>query len=972
MARRGISGSGDYSGTFASLYSYNRDSQKAQQDAADADAADKWSNGLMTDDEWLAYIRTRIDAEGANPKKQESWITALRKYSTTIADKQAEQAYESGGTINELIAHYQTRLTGMQKESNEYREVQAHLNDLLDKRAGNDVSDQADDIIAGINKGTKTYGDLQHLLRSALDDSRPNSDLRNSLEKQLKQVNETVRSNKLEGSFEKLQYRYDAKQISGRTYAAKLRSMAQQFKVNDPKRYFQILEAAVQLDQNGGGLKGSGGGHRGGGGKKAINQTIDSIQADRNNTQALIEQFESGAPRGVDPATGAVVVFNEAKVKELDKKLVSTFDKLAAAYTSKGDLSAAANTQKSRAKFIATSVVSHNTYAVEDSRRELMVSTSKLLDDALGSPDPTRAMQTVRFVAKQWDDFSTGLTKVKVPAKRDYSGGEMPYNRDDTFGGAKGQMDQVDPNLTSDSSMFAAALKALSTPGIDDASALAALQSLQTLTGRTSASGDPTSSPFVALATRALEVNSRQQGLTTGDLIRVATPGGLVWARTEEISVSAPDPMNPSNAVQTIKKVPTQYKDGSGKWQDLPVDGKKSKLVDIFVDINGHPTKVSAIAQLTSPQGFDGWVAGASKTINGVKLIAGQPLTSEQLKRVAGSKSLGDLKQAGVLETAPIFNSWLVTTPAYTDSNGVRHESESWNQDPETGAWYKGALPVRGVQRDEYGMVKYDQNGAMIDWKSYASDYGVPAPYAGSTPQEMQNLLNSGAVDVSGLKSRDLTGAVSDEPGKFDSSYWDSSAANLNLKGADAGGSWWSDEDRKARTDKIKVQEQNRLISERKDSDSNPMAAGIISAVSGLAKAFGINLDGFAPKKPMDTGSSTAEYDRWSHMGDFMAAKQKAAATSSAPVVKQAPPTASGPSLAVDLDIKLPGKAKDDKFVPHVAPNRRPEKDDVVVKLPPKKTPKSPARKPTQAPTTYEGGHYHVGGDLPSGLGGAR
>jgi hypothetical protein len=910
VARRGFGGSGDYSSFFSGLYSFNKNEAQAREAAADQDAADRWANGLMSDDEWLSYIRAAIDREAGSPKDQQRWITALRKYSTLIADKQAEQAYESGGSINDLIAHYEQRLAGMVKDSNEYRETQLRLNDLMDFRAGEQISEKAEAIIDGINAGTKTYQDLKALFVEALATSRPNSDLKKQLEDQLDKVNETIRVNKLEGEFEKNQYEYDAGKISGKTYAARLRAQAQQFKDNDPKRYYQILQAAVTLERNAPGVKGSGGGGGGGGGgssSKSINKSIDAIQADRNGLQSLIAQYESGAKRGVDPMTGAVVVFSPEKVKELDRQLLSQFDRLTAAYETKGDLSAAANTQKAKMAFVSENIVGHNTLAADDASRELMVSTSKLLQTALDNPDPTRAMSTVQYVAKQWSTFATSLTKTTITT--DAYAGDKSRNlpaeaAEQAFGGEKGLLDLVDPELISRAEAFSAAMSTLATPGLDDASASAALESLE-------ARGGGQSSPFVKLGASALEINGRQQGLMTGDIVRIATSNGLTWARTETMTVDAPDPMNPANMVQVQQKVPTLVRTPGGTWEPLKVDGQKTKLVDVFVDVNGTPTKMQAIATLTSPTGFDAWVAGSTKAVNGVQLVKGQPLTEEQLKKIANGKPLDYLKAIGLLDSATVMPAWKVTVPGYTDKYGNQRGAESWSQDPTTGVWYKGSLPIRGVQRDEYGMVKFTKDGAAIDWRSYAGEIGVPAPYAGANAKAMQDLLNSGVVDVSGLRGRDLLGRpVDDQPLRLDSAYWD-----RTFPPAEGRDSWWKDDERKARADTIKIQNNKRREAQFGEPVKEPnrdLLSTIIEGASELASAFGINLNGIIrPAEDKFDAQSTAkaEGERWAAMGDWYAKQAKQASV--APTVRLPDPktTASGPALKAEINLPTPKTA---------------------------------------------------------------
>lgn len=968
MARRGLGGSGDYSSYFAGLYNFNRNEGKARQDAADQDAADRWANGLMSDAEWLAYIATAINREAGDPKRQQQWITAQRKYSSLIADKQAEQAYESGGPISDLIAHYQERMSHMVKDSNEYRETSLRVNDLLDQRSADSLSDAAEAMVKQINAGKKTYGDLKALLQDSLKNTRPNSDLRKSIEKQIGDIDETLRTNKLEGSFEKLQFEYDAGKISGGTYAHKLRQMAGQFKDNDPKRYYQILEAAVALEKQGaagggsggsgggGGRRGGSGGGSGGGGgrsKKSINASIDLLQAKRNNLQSLVEQFESGASRGVDPGTGQVVVFNDGVVHDIDTKLVRIFDQLSAAYTEKGDKSAAANTQKSKSYFLTQHAVAHNTFAVQDTRRELMTASGKLLDDALDDPDPAKGLNKVNEVARNWELFHKSLTE-KAEKSANYGGDirrRLPGESGETYynGKPKAQVDQVDPAVANEAAAFSAALRTIANPAVTDEEAAAAMTTLRSIAGGSD------NNALAQMASKALETASRNQGLATGDLVRIATPNGVRWARTEEVTYQAPDPGG-NGAVMVKKKIPAQVRDGD-KWVDLEVDGKSAKLVDIYVDINGSPTKMQAVAQLTTPQGFDTWYSTGQ---TGGGFPSNRPLTAAQIDKILKAKKL-TLEQAvdtGVIGTGAAFQSWAVTTPSYTDKYGKHHDSEVWNQDPDTGLWYKGALPIRGVQRDANGMVVFDENGPKMDWRSFASAAGVPAPYAGTDAKAMQDQV--GSLDLSDLKSRGLLGEVVDQAPDVSRAYF--SGQPIKAPGLRERDSWWDDELQEQKAHDLKTQAE-RDVENRKRPSGNPftekeagaaVGGAVNTIVGGVAKALGINLGG-TQTRPSVLSAGKREDDIYLPSG--MPPKKK---ESAAPLVRMPDPGAkSGPSIkaeAPDLHLPAPTKAAPPRVKPNSTGAKASGGKDDVYKPPPKPKPKpKPAPKPAPAPqTTYK------------------
>ena len=83
MARSDWGGtSGDLSGTFNGLINQqisqsvsaaNRaiNQSQDQQDADDQDMYSKWKNGLISDQQWLDYIATRVDATKGDPKQHE-------------------------------------------------------------------------------------------------------------------------------------------------------------------------------------------------------------------------------------------------------------------------------------------------------------------------------------------------------------------------------------------------------------------------------------------------------------------------------------------------------------------------------------------------------------------------------------------------------------------------------------------------------------------------------------------------------------------------------------------------------------------------------------------------------------------------------------------------------------------------------------------------------------------------------------
>lgn len=930
MARSGFGGSGDFGSFFGSLYTAGRDTARAQQDADDQDAFDKWQNGLMSDQEWIQYMQGRIDAYAGDPKRQQKWVDYLRQYSTVISDNQAEFAYKNGeSTVNGLIAHYQERLASMDGESTEGRNMKLRINDLMDQRAVDSIQTGAEKIQLQIEKGQASYKDLLSFLREHRVDTRANSDLRESLDKQIKSVQEQIRTNAVEGSFEKLQYDYDRGALGAGAYAARLRHMAQQFKTSDPKRYYQILEAAVALGKAGGsGGGGGGGGGRGGSHKGADGLTaserkaknVDTAMAARNRLQALIAQYEDGAKVGIDPKTGAQVVFSPAKVKQLDRQLLSAMDGLAHAYRRKGDLSAATAVETNKAQYISSYLVKHNTLPAAEAENELMRTTQARISAALEDPDPTRAMNALRGVARDWRNFATGLTNQQ---SQTYEGGGRPGAP--TFGDSKGPLDRVDPEFASSAQALANALTTLTTPDIDDATAEAALSGVMQLYG-----GSEAGSAMSKLLAPVLQVHGNEQGLASGEVARVVTGKGIEYVRTTEVSSTA---LVNGAVVSTKIRVP-----------DVDTDGKTTKLVDVYVDINGSPTKVKAVAQLDTVGGFASYYAKSKVSLPDGSVIPAGWVSDEVVSRV-GDAVVGQLLANGKVQLKASQAYWKVTVPGGTDEHGKLRPSETWVQDGQTNLWYKDKLPIRGVQTYDNGVVKVTANGPAIDFKSFASAAGVPAPYVGMNPKKMQLLMDDGAVDTLDVKGRDLLGNVVPEAG-LSNPYWNGSTTPRPTEvGGGAGhDSWWDDEERdqrrdsemamyRARTGKANV---NAYTGFNTDFVADPKPQ---DPSAQLAEHFGINLGGTKPKA-FDPGA-------------FVSSSRERAQAAAEAKLKTTKPTYSGPVNAnqsgVTLDPVGPRVNASTGFTINL-PKPKP-KATVTAHARPKPKARKPAPKVTLKPT---------------------
>ena len=826
MARASFGGGGDFSGFFGSLYNAGKSKARADQNAKDSDMADKWQNGLITDQEWIDYIRSRIDAE-TDPKYNQKWVEALRKYGPAIADAQMVDKYENGEiTIGELITHYTGRLTGLEPDSNEYRQVTKTLNDLKDKRDGDNLSKKAEDLINKIEAGQASYDELLKLYKDQLKTLRPNSSLYEQVQGQIEKVNDTIKSNKIEGELSRQQYLLDTGKTSAGSFAAAVRKLALNFKTSDPARYWSLMKAASGAVS--GGRSGGGGGGSSSGGSSSTS-TIDAIQGERNRLQAIVDQIESGAKQGVDPKTGNVVAFTPAYIKSIDQQLLSTFDSLESAYRnktdskgrSKPDLSAAANTSKAKTAYIIDHVQKHNTVAKDEQGRNILNATVKRLNAAAELDDPDAARQAVINAAKDFDRWTQGLNKTVINNGED----------DVRIGSQLGLQDQVTPEYLSVNQALASALNTIANSN-DEQAIQGAIDSL--------GQAGVDSSVIKAITEPSVKVVARAEAVANGDMVQVmGIDGKIKWVETSPVSRSVPDPTTGSLVnVVTKEPDPAQLAQEAGFTGD-----EQTKLVDVYIDRNGEPTKVKAVVQLTGTGAA--WTTTKQITVGGLKIPAGVRLDAKQVALIKKQYGLGASDSLAGYDGIMIGNA---INYYQANVNG-----ETWVQDPSTNLWYKGTLPIRGLVTTADGTMEIDPSTgqATFDRKAYASAGGVAAIYEGTNNRAMQSVIdNLDPQVVASLRGVDANGnLVPFDQNDLGDMYYSpiNPYTGFNLDGE----SWWKQSDRDAKAqakyDKYTAQIRGTETGDisfktlGKTKDVNPTGLDVIAKALGIT--FGTKTD---------------------------------------------------------------------------------------------------------------------------------
>jgi hypothetical protein len=166
---------------------------KEDQAAEDAETYDKWVNGDLSDEAWLAYIQKRIQESSGDKQELQQWTEAFNKHSRAIEDGQIEAAYQAGDiSIHDLIAHYNTRMTDSEINSPEHRELQDRYFNLVDQRDADYIDQQSMVIVDRIERGQSSYAELLSFYEGMLGQVRSSSPLRSQIQRQIINIRQVV------------------------------------------------------------------------------------------------------------------------------------------------------------------------------------------------------------------------------------------------------------------------------------------------------------------------------------------------------------------------------------------------------------------------------------------------------------------------------------------------------------------------------------------------------------------------------------------------------------------------------------------------------------------------------------------------------------------------------------------------------------------------------------------------------------
>lgn len=563
MGRVSFGGSQDLSQLFAALYGQyeqrltdlaERAARRAEEEqaAADSDAIDRWQQGEMSDDEFLAYAAQRIEETGEDePGQNAYWKRVLRDAEKSI---KAEQ-----------------------------------------------ISDTAEDILDRIEAGKATWDDLKRFYTRQRRGLRPNDPLYEQLSDQIEEIDDRIAQNRTEGAFARVDYLFRSGSITGSQAGAQLRALAQQYKQNDPARYWQLLAQAADLERYGGTYGSGGSGGSGGSSARSANldSLIDAYEGQKYRIDSVSKQFESGATTGTftyENANGKVVTEEvllrnpdgtpSAAMEALDDAQLATFDRLIRAYDRKGDRSQRDLRIQDKADYITLHIQPRNTIGRENQAQHLTSALSSAIDAAGNSDDPTlgwRRVQRIAAKVERWHHYLNRTTGYE------FGKGSEATAENPELGAANRREVQTiaspEDQTTGEFQLQADAL-------LEVARGLTAAQSAEDLAGiqpsLVALMGEYGAEAFMERAAATVDL---VVGIPEGRYVRAYVPGqGLVFTPTATTMTTVIGPNGQPVSSPVNRPVDAQ---GNPLWDESK--GQQGQLV--MAEINGHVEPVWAVSE---------------------------------------------------------------------------------------------------------------------------------------------------------------------------------------------------------------------------------------------------------------------------------------------------------------------------------------------------------------------------------------
>lgn len=744
MARADWGGGSDYSGIFANLHelfqsrveaSTARAKRQAEEEraAADADTYDKWKNGLITDDDWLAYIDQRLEESTGDPKEVAEWTKIKREHETGIRDAQAETAFEDGNiSIHAIIGYYKTRIQDVETNSPEYRKLKSRLNDLVENRDSEQIYDEAEAIIDRIERGRGNYTELLNYYKAKLGSLNPNSDLYRQVKREINSIQDIVDAvgTRAGGGSSGGSRRSGGGRSGGRSGGGGGGAL--------PADLMRQVNDLIVTNQRGGSLYDPTG-------PDPLIRTqqymaiedaedlLDALESDRDRIQYLVEYEQDNPSATVLVDQWGNEYPNTPEFRQaLDDMMIRTFEQKWAIHMAEGDADKASKEMLRKGTYITSHMQRHNTQDIKPVWNEVRDTAMKNIETAMLSGDPQTQIAAMKGAHRMVQNFVDDVNK-----KTTYSRGRDLTEEDDTptpllkrTKTARGREVIPDADLQEEMGWFTKFLGA--------------------------ASGKDAKDPDDIMKQLSEAYDSR--------------PENIPWSKTdlEKLSIGDPD----SGRMGIIEAWDSRVGLAQGTYSYVgqgphmrPISNEELAVVRQEAEAQGgkyvatfDKGKIVYRPVEAGNNAYNIWVDEFEIPIPAARIAAMSP------------GEIYQQQQSGAMKELRVVEPWGTVTM----SDGKR-----WFVDPETGLFYK-TMPVK-YKYDKTGRLVWDEaaGAPVTKFVPFAHAQGVAAPFAGMTPKQAQEMLRMaeamGVIDPGSYFARDENGNTVFSNPNFEGMYWSQS-----------------------------------------------------------------------------------------------------------------------------------------------------------------------------------------------------
>lgn len=685
------------------------DRNRDVQDAQDKDTFDKWKNGMISDDEWLAYIARRVEETKGDSKQNQSWVELQREYTVAIADDKAEFQYQNGEiTIHQLIAYYEGRRKGLNKDSQEWREVTLRINEYVDKAASDDIQAGAQDIADRIAVGSATLQDLKAYYQSKLGGLRKNSPLYEQISAEIRDIQSQIVAGGYSGGGGRSRYSsgggngglssaeaYDLSTSSGFIQAdSVLREHAQRNSLGvsaEARAFSGFIPGMSESDTN------------------------EFLAANSRYYESILDQWKD-SDTAIDPTTGEVIPGDPDTRRAVAYQLIDSYEMQAIANETGDTVNAdfAMGRRDAQVQAILNYIQPANAM---DFETDVVPILERVMNSDMYAIEQSGNFGAAPvFAATQAQRWQTALNRATKKRTRFLEGADdSPYG--EKFGGDKPLTDQL-PTGT---------VQYIQTiiDGLNEA-AKGDFNSLEQWRLQAADSSGPRMDWLVGPEGTLAKLASAHQ-----------TNQALVEGTAELVYSPEDQELNGGNGLVAVSRYSVRPELGEVtpelNWNDAKIaydPDKGDREVTIWVDgPNGKPIPVRTLARV----GFvPGWSALIDTTTN-------EYLSEESIRSIGTPDDVQRLIEDGSLERVPAGQ--------YLSVRYIRNGREiRMYQDERTGGW-SGRPPFSLESQVMTGIVGVSPSGQLPKRsRPFSHTRQVPVPYFGSDPEQFQRMIDRGEV----------------------------------------------------------------------------------------------------------------------------------------------------------------------------------------------------------------------------------